>query len=70
MFDPVLWDKSIHEQDDGSFVLTIRADDRSMNIQRGTLEEAQATMDFLPPDGGEVLAAPPRSVFNPTTKGL
>jgi hypothetical protein len=69
-YEPVLWDKSIHEQEDGTFVLVLRADDRTMNVPRPTLLAAQATMDFLPPDGGEVLAAPPRSVFNPTTKGL
>jgi hypothetical protein len=69
MYEPVLWDKSIYEQEDGSFILVLRADDQSDVIDNLTLEDAQATMDFLDPDGGEPLATPPRSVFNPTTKG-
>jgi hypothetical protein len=69
MYEPVLWDKSIYEQEDGSFILVLRADDQNDVIADLTLEEAQDTMDFLDPDGGEPLATPPRSVFNPTTKG-
>ena len=68
-YEPVAWDKSIHPQPDGTYVLTLREDDKTMNIPRATLAEAQATMEILPPDGGEPLGEVPRSVFNPTTKG-
>lgn len=68
-YEPVAWDKSIHPQPDGTFLLTLRADDDVMNIPRATLEEAQATMDILPPDGGEPLPEFAMSVFYPTSKG-
>ena len=66
-YQPVAYDKSIHLQEDGSYVLTVREDDKSMNIPRATLQEAQATSALLPPDSSEVYVLP-RSAFNPTTK--
>lgn len=68
---PVAYDKSIYLQDDGTYLLVIREDDKTMNIPTKTLEEAQATADMLPSDGGhDDCGGPSRSVFNPTTKGM
>lgn len=68
-YEPVAYDKSIYLQEDGTYLLVVREDADTMNIPRKTLREAQETADCLPPDVCDY-SDPPRSVFNPTTKGL
>jgi len=66
---PVAFDKSIHLQEDGTFLLVIRKDDEVLNIPMKTFVEAQETAAMLPNDDG-YFGETPRSVFNPTTKGV
>lgn len=63
-YEPVAYDRSIVRREDGDFDFILRADDDTITLTKGSLEDAQRVMAMFDPEVFEELDVP-WSVFCP-----